>query len=440
VKILLCAYACSPFYGSEPGVGWSFVRALAEKHELYVITEQREFQHDITRYLDEHPELRTRMHFFYVSRIRWSVLERICPAFFYWTYQHWCKDALEVAIELQQVIGFDIAHQLTITGFREPGYLWRLGIPFVWGPIGGIGLIPWRLLTALGFYGAFYFLSYNVLNWLQTRFLNRPKQAAQAAGIGLLAATSVNRDGALKYWGCPSTVLSEVALPCEPVSKIRRRGRGEPLRIIWAGLLIPRKALNLGLEALALLPPSIDWTLDVWGDGPRKVAWQKLTTRRGIARRCRFRGVLPREEFLEAIRRAHVMLITSVKESTPSIVTDALAMGLPIVCLNHFGFVDAVTDKCGIKISITTPKQVVKRLSAALEKLARDEVLRQSLAEGSLERAFYFSWKRRTPVLEKIYRSKLAELSSRHVHQPSVSSSWNGVNANADGSGSVRAK
>jgi hypothetical protein len=26
---------------------------------------------------------------------------------------------------------------LNMIGYREPGYLWKLNVPFVWGPMGG---------------------------------------------------------------------------------------------------------------------------------------------------------------------------------------------------------------------------------------------------------------------------------------------------------------
>jgi hypothetical protein len=51
LKVLISAYACSPYKGSEPGVGWGFVAALAEHHDLWVIVEEEKFRTDIERYL-----------------------------------------------------------------------------------------------------------------------------------------------------------------------------------------------------------------------------------------------------------------------------------------------------------------------------------------------------------------------------------------------------
>lgn len=36
--ILLSAYACSPLWGSEPGVGWQWALELSKRHDVTVIT------------------------------------------------------------------------------------------------------------------------------------------------------------------------------------------------------------------------------------------------------------------------------------------------------------------------------------------------------------------------------------------------------------------
>lgn len=38
MKVLMCAYACWPGLGSEPGVGWAWARAVAREHEVWVLT------------------------------------------------------------------------------------------------------------------------------------------------------------------------------------------------------------------------------------------------------------------------------------------------------------------------------------------------------------------------------------------------------------------
>lgn len=411
LKILISAYACSPYQGSEPGVGWGFVRALAEQHELWVIVEEEKFRADIERYLKDHPQLSQTVHFHFISKQRNRALRKLWPPSYYWYYRRWHQRALLLAQRLHREVGFDLAHQLTMVGFREPGYLWQLDVPFVWGPVGGLGPFPWRFVPQLGAYGAAYYLGYNIYNALQTRFMTRPRQAARRAGVGLLTATPENQRIARKHWDCESTVMVEVGLPREPVLDVCSRKTGEALRIVWTGLHVPRKALNLGLQALAMLARTTEqaWELHVLGEGAKTEEWRAQATRLGLAERCHFHGWLPREQALAVMERAHVMLITSLRDLTSTVTVEAMALGLPIVCLDHCGFAHVVDESCGIKVPVTTPSDVIAGLSAALSQLIADEPWRQQLARGALLRAKSFDWRHKIQALNRIYAARLQE-------------------------------
>ena len=49
LKILVSCYACSPYKGSEPGMGWNFIKGLSEFHELHVIVEELKWKSDIIK-------------------------------------------------------------------------------------------------------------------------------------------------------------------------------------------------------------------------------------------------------------------------------------------------------------------------------------------------------------------------------------------------------
>ena len=405
LKVLISAYACSPYKGSEPGVGWGFVAELAKHHELWVIVEEEKFRADIERYIDDNPEFSRQVHFHFICKRRNRLLRKLWPPSYYWYYRRWHKDALDLANVLHAEIKFDLAHQLTMVGFREPGYLWRLGIPFVWGPVGGMGVFPWRFLVKVGWYGGLYYLGYNLYNLAQMRFMQRPKIAALEAGSGLIAATPENQAQMLVRWGVDSSLIAEVGLPSEPIPDVHRGNPGGPLRVVWTGLHLPRKALNLGLEALALTSPPLE--LHVLGEGPRTPAWKSLAKQLGVSKKCYFHGWLSRDEALAVMRSAQVMLITSLRDLTSTVTIEALAMGLPIVCLDHCGFAHVVDETCGIKVPLTDPKLVVKGISAALTLLANDELWRRQLAQGALIRAKAFGWEKKVAVLNQIYAQRL---------------------------------
>jgi len=407
LKILISAYACSPFRGSEPGVGWGFINALASFHDLWVIVEEEKFRRDIEQYLGEHPEFPGSVRFFFLRKKRNRRLRRIWPPSYYRYYRAWQRDAFQLARELHRKVGFDLVHQLTMVGYREPGFLWRLGVPFVWGPVGGMGYFPWTFLHKIGLYGSLYYLCYNIMNAFHMYFLIRPKKAARIAAKGFITATPENRRFALRLWKCDSTVIPEVSVPCNNFTVNPASKSQDPLRIVWSGLHIHRKALNIGLEALSLLPNDLSWKLDVLGKGPKTKPWQYLAKRLGISGRCTFQGWLPREKALKILRQGHIFLITSLRDLNSTVTIEALASGLPVVCLDHCGFSYVVDSTCGIKVPVTTPARTVNSLAQAIKRLIVDDSLRSRLAQGALLRAREFSWEKKLEILQRIYEARI---------------------------------
>ncbi len=406
-KILISAYACSPYSGSEPGVGWGFVCSLAKYHSIWVIVEEEKFASDIKKYIALNPEIVRSINFIFLKKKRNRLLRKIWPPSYYWYYRKWHKDAFLVAKKLHEEIKFDIAHQLTMVGFREPGYLWNLGIPFVWGPIGGMGIFPWRFLTKVGLVGAIYYFGYNIVNLCEMRFARRPKLAAQLANLGLIAMNSENQKGIFENFSMNSKVCIAVGPPARFAFEPTRRESFQKLKIVWSGLLIPRKALNLGLLSLSALPKEIEWELHILGAGSSMKKWQSLSKILGISERCFFYGNVPREDVFNVMESSHIHLFTSLREGTPSVIVEAHSFGLPTICFDISGMQDMVDDSCGIKVKLVSPKIAIRGLTMALTKIATDENYRYQLAVGALKRSKDFSWSSKVQFLNKTYQSLL---------------------------------
>ena len=146
MKILINAYACSPGMGSEPGMAWNWCVNLAKYCELYIVTEG-EFRDKIEAVVPTLPQGEN-MHFYYnpvserVRKMCWNQGDWR----FYKYYREWQLKTADIARGICRREQIDILHQLNMIGFREPGYLWKVsqetGIPFVWGPIGGLKQFP----------------------------------------------------------------------------------------------------------------------------------------------------------------------------------------------------------------------------------------------------------------------------------------------------------
>ncbi len=154
---MIVAAAVHPEKGSEPGLGWGWVRALAGLHNVHVITGEREGNREaIESRLDHEPVLRKSLSFSFIDRPDPPLsLKHITPIYYHF-YRKWHKQAFKEAVRISESAQFDLVHQLNMTGFREPGYLWKMEKPFVWGPVGGTANVPLRFFRDLGISGTIY--------------------------------------------------------------------------------------------------------------------------------------------------------------------------------------------------------------------------------------------------------------------------------------------
>jgi len=383
-------------------VGWGWVEAISRHHDLWVITRQR-FQGEIEEELETHSDLSERAMFYYIPWRRCQSLERVWPPLRFWSYKQWQKSAHRLGARLHTDVGFDVVHQLTWVCFRQPGYLWKLNIPFVWGPIGGLENTPWRILRLPGLRGAAYYASRNIVNWLHKRFLPGPRRAFRKASGGIIAATEGIRREIKRFYAQDSEVICEVGPPRRIAATHSVRQNGEPLRIAWSGLHVPGKALPLLLCAVASLAEGVNWQLDIFGEGPCSAKWQRLARKLEVGERCTWHGWLPRDKAVSLIHHAHVFVLTSIKELSSTVLVEALSQGVPVVCLSHCGFPDLIMRQCGIKIPLESASKIVRQLAAAIRTLWEDERYRQELAAGAIALARELTFGKKAEAVCRIY-------------------------------------
>lgn len=401
-KVLLLAYSCAPNRGSEPGVGWNWAIESAKRFDTWVISREGEFANEIRRYLAKQGGI-PGLHFIFVPRNSLAPHFNRIRSFKYLFYNHWQRRAFLVAQRLHRQISFDLIHQVTFSGYREPGYMWKLEPPFVWGPIGGTQNFPWRFFCEAGLPGAFTEGSRNMLNYMQIRLSSRVRHAAHRAAI-ILTANSTNQRDFARIQHIKSALMLETGIRSVASSPRDRDPRRHELRILWSGNLSPRKGLPLLFKALALLDHGVRYRLRVLGKGRLQRQWQKMAQRMDLARNISWMGWLPHPHALAQYGWADVFVFTSLRDTSGNTVLEALAAGLPVICLDHQGTQDIVTEKCGIKVPVTVPGEVIARLSEAIENLAQDRRLWKRLSTGARQRAREYLWSRQGERMAVVYR------------------------------------
>ena len=100
---------------------------------------------------------------------------------YYVAYYLWQRSALRHAKALHASESFDVCHHLTVITFREPGFLWKLNIPFFWGPVAGSAIAPAVFLQNCGMVERFRWKFRNLMTSRQIAKGGRWVEAAKRA-------------------------------------------------------------------------------------------------------------------------------------------------------------------------------------------------------------------------------------------------------------------
>ena len=414
-RLLMSAYACGPGRGSEPGVGWNRALQAARDFDTWVITEDATHGPAIRRYLREHGPI-PGLEFVFIPKSPWVKLLQYRLRLYYPALRWWHLDAYKVARRLHDELQFDLVHQATFLTYREPGYLWKLGVPFIWGPWGGLQNYPWRFLSLAGFNGALREGSRSILNCVQLRMSPRVRKAAAAAAL-LLACNSENQRAFAAVHGRTPEILAGNGIPALLGPRPKRRAHST-LRLLWVGRLENQKGLSVLLRALTRLPASLSYELRIMGQGPQKKAWQGEAARQGLAGRLVWLYTTDRDQVDAEYLSADLFIFTSMRETIPTVVIEALAAGLPIIYLDHLCLRDMIPPECGVGVALRTPYQVAQDLAQAIARLAGNTEARERMGAASALQARDYLWSRQGEDLNRRMLQVLDATSERYGSNP----------------------
>ena len=393
MRILLSAFACNPLRGSEFSTGWNWAKELAALgHDVTVLTGSA-FREDIYSVGPENIDFQ----FIDYPPSRLSKFAR--PLSGYKTYQRWQDTALaHVQRQGQQ---YDVAHHVTWGGLHLGSQLWRLPMPFVYGPAGGGQ-------TACASYWR-YFGSQWPLEIARTvstgpllQLYGRCRETVRNAAVTLVCnsdtAAACTRLGA-------KDVRYMLADGLEPswISTARSRPADVPT-VLFIGRLIPRKAPTLAVEAFAELRRKIPARMIIAGEGPLREKVRATIDRLGVGDHVELLGAIPYQDVKSLYDSVSVLLFPSLRESFGAPFIEALGRGLPAVALDHQGIADADVGQAAVKVAVPTdPRELPGRLAAAMETVLSDGEWQTRSAAG-IKWASDWVWPVKAAQAVDIYR------------------------------------
>ena len=331
-RIALVTFAASPGQGSEPGVGWEFIKAsmtLASSSncDVTVFYDARD-----TANVQESKEwvaMSTATNF----RMRPVRFPKFLVSFFdgrrtRFAYLVWRALAKREIVWFQRRNGrFDVAHQVTFaTAYLPPVVRHTKGLRVVWGPV----MIP----TNADFKCKSSIRS--KLRWLQVFALQKISLFFIQDASLVLFTNQVSANFLL-----PQVCEVEPNVFIDSVDVLPWTGRASR-QIAVVGNLISRKrpwkALDLlnheGFERSAVI---------FVGDGPLMVSLRERAQELGLERRVRFTGQIAMADARGIISRSEFLFHPAEREGASWVVGEATASGTPVLVATDSGAASTMT-------------------------------------------------------------------------------------------------
>lgn len=126
-----------------------------------------------------------------------------------------------------------------------------------------------------------------------------------------------------------------------------------------------------------------DWTLRIWGVGDEEAALKAQIQRLGLAEKVFLMGYT--EEISAEMRKASMMVLTSLSESFSLVTLEAMSVGIPTVVYNCPGGISHVVKDCvtGYLVPMHDEDTFVKRVCQLIEHEEQRKVMGQAALRES---------------------------------------------------------
>lgn len=404
--LLVSAYGCEPGKGSEQGVGWNWVLQLARLAQLVVVTRANN-RDAIERGLP--PELADRIRFVYYDlpeRLRVFKRRERGLYLYYLLWQWGAYRAMRREIAENPV---NYAIHLTFGSVWMPTFMHWLPVPFIWGPVGGGEAVPWKLIRSLP-------LRARVTQYARYLLIATVSVNPLIAGVARRAQIILARtnDTAKMF---PARRASKVRVVLETAASDDWFDRGcrsnpapdsgRPLEVIYTGRLVALKNLDMAVRAVALAShrgAKIQFT--IVGDGPMQSALEQRAVAEGIADNVIFTGRCTQDEVLERLEKSDVYLFPSLKEGGVWSLMEAMAIGLPTVCVNTSGMAVIADRSCARLIDPGPQDAMIDAFAKALCDLAAAPDLRHAMGAKARQRLENeFRWAQKGDLMADLFEN-----------------------------------
>lgn len=379
MKILISAIACDPYGGSEGIYGWYVVSALAKEHDCFVITGGDSMPS--LRRAQEEGLIPPNLKFRFLGYPKPYHPNRLFARFQSWLrFFIFSKRLFASAQSWHADQDFDLAQHITYTTWRVASPLWRLGIPFIWGPISGTEVFPKSCYSSLSLQALLFEVLRSTQTWFASRSpsIRRCVRAASFIPVPHMQAHSFLSE----LRGTPQGVVlcHNWFFPDSRIADLRAKSPGNkpnrPLRAFAAGNLEGRKGVAIALQAIFLAKKTgVRVEYHVTSQGPELAHLQRLSEKLGLLDQVILGERFAATDFASALSTFDIVLLPSLRDGAGLSIMEAMLAGCVPIVADWCGPAEFVTPECGYKVAVTDPIKMATEIARILCVLDTDRSL-----------------------------------------------------------------
>jgi glycosyltransferase involved in cell wall biosynthesis len=407
LRVLVVAEDCNPEWPSLPVVGYKAVKALAEVVDVTLATQVRNRpaieaaggcgQAQVV-YLDNEyiaaPLHRIASVLRGGSSLNWGVNAAFgYPAYLFFEWEVWKQ--FRYALRARE---YDVVHRLTPMTPTQSSPLAKWSpVPFILGPLNGGLQWPTAFRDAAKREREWLHRLRSAYRWLPYH------RAMLRDADAILASFAHTIKGLPKEVHEKVIDFPEIGVDPDVFQARSTSTNGGRVQFVFVGRLVPVKAIDVLLEAMAASEVLRRQRLVIVGDGPERPRLEALAAERGLGAAVTFAGWKTQQEVGELLRESDVFAFPSIKELGAGVVVEAMATGLPCVVVDY-GAPGRLVGEGGIAVPLESRDQMVTDFRAAMEALVGDPARRAVMGETAKARAAaLFPWDAKARKTVEVY-------------------------------------
>lgn len=410
LDICVVAYACKPHRGSEDGIGWGWTIGLSKYANVTLITRMN----NVSSICDELSFRGAKtVDVIGVDLPVWLRCWKRGPLFAMTYHYIWQLLAARYVNRISKNTFFDFCLHLNFATSWQPCWL-AFYTKAIYGPIDGDRWIPPSYWGRIGLKNAILEVMRAIRIWLGENIDPFARLSFYKCELIICRHKFIAKRLMKKGWNIsgiiPDTCLDEPFINKIPVN-INKQVSGKKVKLIFAGRLVSRKGVFLALEAVEkVLRKNKNIEFTILGDGPEMSRLTELSKRLSIDNYVVFKGKVSTETLLSELLASDIFIYPSLRDAVCAVVQEAMAAGLPVICLDGIGPAQAVTKDKGIAVRMeSNVKETVNGLAAAINKLVEEEQLRIEMGKNARSAvAARYSCDSRARMLLELYEKHMS--------------------------------